>query len=307
MNHGWTYRNRISPQEAGVSALDHYLKRHTHSSEAEWRTRFAEGRVTRDGCAVAADALLNTGDVLACQRPPWEEPEVPRAFTILYEDDDLLAVDKPAGLPVLPGGGYVENTLLHLLRLQISENPPIPVHRLGRGTSGVVLFARSAMARSQLAGDFRDVTHRAAGALRKIYRALTGPAPDLPLTLEIAQPIGPVAHPTLGWVHAASPAGKPSQSRCRILKRAQDETLWEIDLITGRPHQIRIHLAWAGVPLLGDPLYGPGGVPSIPTEGRPPVPGDCGYWLHACSLTLAHPRTGRLLSLSAPPPGPLVC
>jgi len=302
MNHGWTYFDRPIHADIGLTVLAYYLRHHTHSSEAEWRVRLAEGRVTCNGRTVSAEVTLKTGDALAWARPPWEEPDVPRAFTILYEDDDLLAVDKPAGLPVLPGGGYVENTLLHLLRLRTPEGPPIPVHRLGRGTSGVLLFARSALARRQLAADFRDSTRRASGSLRKIYRALTGPAPGLPGVLEITQPIGPVAHPALGSVHAASPAGKPAQSNCRILRRTPYDTLWEIDLITGRPHQIRIHLAWAGAPLLGDPLYGSGGVPRIPTDGRAPVPGDGGYQLHACSLTLTHPRSGARLTFSVPPP-----
>lgn len=309
MNHGWTYRDRVMRADSGLTLLAYYLRHHAHSSEEEWRKRLAEGRVTCNGCTAPAEATLKTGDALAWSRPPWEEPDVPSAFAILYEDADLLAVDKPAGLPVLPGGGYVEHTLLHLLRMRAPGDPPVPVHRLGRGTSGVLLCARSTLARRRLADGFRDATHRASGSVRKIYRALTGPAPGLPDALEITQPIGPIPHPALGWVHAASAAGKRAQSNCRILRRTSADTLWEIDLITGRPHQIRIHLAWAGVPLLGDPLYGPGGVPGIPPAGRPPVPGDGGYWLHACSLTLAHPRTGALLTLSAPPPhvlaGPL--
>ena len=302
MNQGWIYRDRLAQTEGGLTVLAYYLRHYTHSSETEWRTRLAEGRVTRNGFPVSAETTLQTGDALAWARPPWEEPEVPRAFSILYEDDDLLAVDKPAGLPVLPGGGFIENTLLHLLRVRTPAAPPIPVHRLGRGTSGVLLLARSALARHRLAEDFRDATRRTSGSLRKIYRALTGPAPGLPDMLEITQPIGPVAHPALGWIHAASHGGKPSQSNCRILRRTSRDTLWEVDLITGRPHQIRIHLAWAGAPLLGDPLYGPGGMPRVSTAGRSPVPGDVGYRLHACSLTLTHPRSGDRLTFSAPPP-----
>lgn len=302
MNQGWIYRDRVNSADHGYSVLAYYLRHQSHSTEEEWRARLAEGRVTCHGKRVTADTKLATDDVLEWARPPWEEPEVPRTFAILYEDDDILAVNKPSGLPVLPGGGYLENTLLHLVQMRTTEGLPIPVHRLGRGTSGVVLFARSALARHNLAEDFREATKNVAGSLRKTYIALTGPAPHLPDVLEITQPIGPVPHPTLGEVHAASATGKSAQSQCRVLRRTPHHTLWEIDLITGRPHQIRIHLAWAGAPLLGDPLYGPGGLPLIPAQGRAPVPGDLGYSLHAHSLELTHPRTGARLTISAPPP-----
>lgn len=305
MNHGWTYQDRIHPADAGMTVLAYYLRTQTHSSEAAWLERIGEGRVTCNGQPVSVTTRLSAGDRLAWRRPPWEEPAVPCAFGVLYEDDDIVAVDKPSGLPVLPGGGYVENTLLHLLHERYPGNPPFPVHRLGRGTSGVMLFARSDAARRLLAADFRDATQRDTGPMRKIYRALTGPAPGVPDALDIRQPIGPVVHPTLGTVHAASVGGKPARSLCRILRRTADDTVWEITLITGRPHQIRIHLAWAGMPLLGDPLYVNGGVPR-PTpagpNGRYPVPGDCGYRLHAWSLTFTHPRTRHLFTLTAPPP-----
>ena len=302
MNHGWTYRDRILAAADGSTVLAYYARRYAHSTAAEWRTRLVEGRITRNGRPAAAADALAAGDLLAWRRPPWEEPPVPRAFTVLYEDADLLAVDKPAGLPVLPGGGYVEHTLLHLLRLRTPGTPPVPLHRLGRGTSGVILFARSACARSGLAAAFRDATARASGTVEKRYRALTGPVPDLPDTVDIRTSIGPLPHPALGTVHAASPTGKPAYSRCRILRRGDRDTLWEIDLVTGRPHQIRIHLAAVGCPLLGDPLYAPGGLPRAFAGGRPAVPGDCGYLLHACSLRFAHPRTREFLTITSPPP-----
>lgn len=305
MNQGWAYTDRIRAVDSSQPALAYYLCHYGHSDEAAWQARFDNGEITRDDRTVRASDRLTSGDVLTWRRPPWQEPEVPCLFTLIYEDDDILAVDKPAGLPVLPGGGYVENTLLHLLRLRTPGNPPVPVHRLGRGTSGLVLFARSPHARQSLAAAFRDTTCHATAAIRKIYRAVTGPVSGLPDECEITQPIGPVPHPLLGSVHAASPGGKPAHSRCRILRRGADSTLWEIDLITGRPHQIRIHLAAIGAPLQGDPLYGPGGTPLVSGPGCPAVPGDCGYLLHACSLAFQHPRTNTPLVLTAPPPAAL--
>jgi 23S rRNA pseudouridine1911/1915/1917 synthase len=304
MNHGWTYSDRINGAEAGLAALAFYARRYPHSTEAAWRERLERGEITRDGQTLAPATLLAPRDTLQWNRPPWEEPEVPTDITILYEDAELLAVDKPAGLPVLPDGGFLENTLLHLLgRRHPAGEPPAPVHRLGRGTSGILLFARTAQARRHLCAQFRDATRGSEGGLRKVYRALTGAGPDLPDALEITQPIGRVPHPRLaGGVYAATPDGLPACSRCRVLARNATRMLWEIDLITGRPHQIRIHLASIGAPLLGDPLYGPGGTPR--TDGAA-LPGDIGYTLHACSIRFTHPRTERPMELSAPIPGAL--
>jgi 23S rRNA pseudouridine1911/1915/1917 synthase len=116
----------------------------------------------------------------------------------------------------------------------------------------------------------------------------------------IEAPIGPVPHDLLGTLHGATPEGKPSASVIRVLERRQGCSLVEVDLITGRPHQIRIHMAFAGHPLIGDPLYGPGGKP---LPGTRSLPGDLGYLLHAVSLELPHPRTGENLHLfcQAPP------
>lgn len=301
MNAGWIYRNRIGPDAAGLSVVDFYSSRYRHSTKAVWLARIARGEVTRDGTPVAPNDPLARGDVLEWHRPPWEEPPVPTDIPILYEDESILAVDKPSGLPVLPDGGFLEHNLVTLMRDHgTADGPPAPVHRLGRGTSGVLLMARSAQARDHLCAQFRRIT--AAGedpVLRKIYRTLTEPAPDLPDVLEIHQPIGSVPHARLGFVHAAAADGRPACSRCRVLARRPSETLWEIDLITGRPHQIRIHLASVGAPLLGDAFYGPGGLPRPDADARP---GDVGYTLRACSLRFRHPRTGEPMEIHAPMP-----
>jgi 23S rRNA pseudouridine1911/1915/1917 synthase len=301
MNAGWTYTNRIGADTSGQTALAFYATRYRHSSEAVWRERMARGEIIRRGKPAAPDDRLTAGDVLVWRRPPWEEPPVPTAIPVLYEDESVLVVDKPAGLPVLPDGGYLENTLVFLLRGHAAADaPPVPVHRLGRGTSGVIVLARSATVREHLCAQFRRATAEAGRAvLRKSYRALTSAVPGLPDAIEIRQPIGPVPCARLGTVHAASPAGRPACSRCRILARRGGTLLWEIELITGRPHQIRIHLASIGAPLLGDPFYGPGGVPRPDSDA---LPGDIGYTLRACALRFVHPRTGRPIEIHAPIP-----
>ncbi|MBE9155244.1 RNA pseudouridine synthase [Nodosilinea sp. LEGE 06152] len=309
MNQGWVYTDRITPTEANLSVLDFYSNRYRHSSRAEWRDRILSGQIRLNGDTVSPDDYLHAGHTLTYHRPPWQEPEVPLGFEVLYEDGDVVAIAKPAGLPVLPGGNFLAHTLLHQLRLRYPENPPIPVHRLGRGTSGVMVLGRSPLARSVLSRQLRDSTAtahnpQAAHPIRKTYRALIG-ASNLPAAFTLTTPIGKVDHPALGYVYAASPTGLPAYSEGIVIQRTTDSTLVEVTIRTGRPHQIRIHLATAGFPLLGDPLYGVGGIPLIvepAADGTVPVPGDIGYHLHAYRLELPHPRTQEPLQIVCPAP-----
>ena len=292
-NRGYTHRERIDGASAGRSLLDH-LAQFPHATAEEWRERIAAGLVLLDGAEASAGSVLRAGQTLTWARPPWEEPAVPLSYGVLFRDEALLAVAKPRGLPTMPGGGeFLDHTLLALVRRR--DPAASPMHRLGRGTSGIVLFARTAAARSAVQAAFR------ARSLRKVYRALCTASPKADIFITDA-PIGAVAHPQLGTIRAASPAGQPSRSTVRVLERREGASLVEVELDTGRPHQIRIHLAHAGHPLVGDPLYGPGGLP------RPDVvskPSDLGYWLHAWRLELLHPTTGTPLVIECAPPPPL--
>jgi 23S rRNA pseudouridine1911/1915/1917 synthase len=115
---------------------------------------------------------------------------------------------------------------------------------------------------------------------------------------DINAPIGPVSHSKIETVHAACPGGKRAFSRVRVLERRDKDSLMEVSIETGRPHQIRIHLAFAGYPLVGDPLYATGGGIKNPQA----LPGDPGYLLHAESLSFCHPATGLQCKISCPPP-----
>lgn len=310
------YANAISltpkfTYSAIVGAVDHdrpvlewLALKYTHSDIATWNDRLAAGQVTTDGVPLTVKTKLRRGQRIEWARPPWIEADVPRDFRVVYRDDDLLVVDKPAGLPTMPAGGFLENTLLSLVR---AEHPTAnPVHRLGRGTSGLVVFALSREAASQLTRDLRE--HR----IDKHYVALIegNPAWDV---LEIRAPIGQLPHPKLGEIFAANQNGRPAYSVATVTARAvtfppdSDRVRNEgqaamlsrvsVQIYTGRPHQIRIHLAWAGHPLWGDPLYGPGGVPKTQA-----LPGELGYCLHAARLALVHPRTKASLNLHANAP-----
>ncbi len=297
MNHGWTYSDVIKAKYAGMAVVDFYASLYRHSSRETWLNRIAEGEITLNGEPASPNIILASGDKLEWRRPPWEEGEVPRDFRIVYEDESIIAVDKPAGLPVVPDGGFLENTLVHMLSLHYPGENPVPAHRLNRGTSGLILFSRTPEARRNLAAQFRDKTARTGGEMRKIYFARTIPYPNGKPgdAITVTTPIGKVPHPWLGSVHAACPNGKSSCSICEIAACDAASTLWKVDLVTGRPHQIRIHLASIGVPLIGDPLFLPGGLP------RPhALPGDCGYFLRSVSLTFRHPTTDNLTTISVP-------
>jgi 23S rRNA pseudouridine1911/1915/1917 synthase len=290
VNRGFSYREQIGPRSAGTTVLQHLTREYRHSSAADWQARLLAQEVALDDGAATGAETLRLGQWLVWHRPGWTEPEVPLSYDLLLEDDDLLAVAKPGGLPTMPNGDFLEHTLLHIVRQRAPEADPM--HRLGRGTSGVVLFAKTAPARTRLQEAWR------AHAVRKVYVTRVDGQPDWE-TLTIRQPIGLVPHPLLGEIHAASPTGRTAVSHARVLERRVTDSLVEVVIDTGRPHQIRIHLAAAGHPLTGDPLYGPGG------HARPDaVPSELGYQLHAASLSFVHPRDGQPIVVTAPlPPG----
>ncbi len=289
LNNGFEYREQIDNRGSGLTVLAYLTRNRRHSSGAVWQGRLEAGQIFIDGRPVGPGAILKNGQLLLWRRPPWDEPDAPLVYSILHEDEDLLAVAKPCGLPTLPGGGFLDRTLLALVRKNHPEADPL--HRLGRGTSGIVLFARTARARSDVCAAWRRKE------VSKIYRGLAAGCPDEDNFI-IDAPIGPVPHLKIGTVNAACPDGKFALSRISVLERRGDASLLEIGIETGRPHQIRIHLSFAGFPLVGDRLYAAGGVIRDPET----LPGDIGYLLHAERLCFSHPATGLAFEIQCPPP-----
>jgi 23S rRNA pseudouridine1911/1915/1917 synthase len=286
VNRGYAYTTIIGSKHHGQTLLSHLASLYPHSTARAWQGRLDDGEVTLDGVTATGSEPVAAGQTLIWNRPPWMEPVVPERFEVLFEDAHLLAVNKPSGLPTLPGGGFMENTLLRLVQKRTPNANP--VHRLGRATSGIVLFAKTPQAACNLSANWNTTR------IQKIYRALAQNVARQDV-YEILTPIGLVPHPLIGSVWAASPSGKASSSLAKVISRTGSTTTFEVKLNSGRPHQIRIHLASIGHPLVGDPLYGFTG--QLEILGG--LPGDGGYFLHAQYLRFLHPITGEAINLEA--------
>ncbi|MBM5808166.1 MAG: RluA family pseudouridine synthase [Cyanobacteria bacterium M_surface_10_m2_179] len=312
LNRGHAYRDRVDHPAHSTAAF--YAGRYRHSDQAVWIERLAAGEIWCNGQQLRADAPLQAGDRLLWHRPPWQEAAVPvlSERSIVFDDGDLLVLNKPSGLPVLPAGGFLNHTLLAQLqgwvtagRICAMADQPRPVHRLGRFTSGLLVCARRSETRAWLSAQLRESTSGAADAAsgrscRKLYRALCQTLPSewrLGETRANTAAIGRRAHPLLGQIWCAAepgdPAALPSRSDITLLERRAAACLVEVAIATGRPHQIRIHTAAIGAPLLGDPLYRAGG---LADSGS--LPGAGGYRLHAHRLEL-QPPVGGVLQLEA--------
>lgn len=289
MNQGFNHRQVLKASAAGQALLPYLVARYQHSKAPTWAQRIRDGELWIDQAPATGDQILQVGMVLEWRRPPWEEPPAPMDVQVLYDAGGVVVVAKPSGLPNQPGGGFLENTLVHWVKQNLGA---APMHRLGRWTSGAVLCSRNPTVGAGIAHQFSS------RRINKRYRALLQGHPQQDL-LSVEMPIGPVPYAPLGTLHAANPEGRPSSSVFRVLQRRAASSLCDVSIASGRPHQIRIHGAAAGHPLVGDPIYAPGG---LPIPGTTALPGDPGYHLHSAELGFKHPETGARVQVLAPPP-----
>ena len=296
-----TTNEEVPPALAG-ERLDRVVSLLAGCSRTEATRWIAEGRVAINGEAVTARSRhLEAGEVVSVDVPEAADP-TPLAdrdveFRVVHADDDVIVIDKPAGLVVHPGSGHPDGTLVNGLLAQFpeiasvgqSERPGI-VHRLDRGTSGLLVVARTQTAYEALVGDL--AAHR---VLRE-YRAVVVGHPDSGRGL-IDAPIGRSARNATRM--AVQTTGKPARTRYEVVETFSKPlscALIRCELETGRTHQIRVHVAAIGHPVLGDTTYG--GTRSELGMSRP--------FLHAHTLGFTHPGTGEHVELSAPLPNDLV-
>ncbi len=259
------------------------------------------GEVTVDGRAVGKSDRLAAGTWLEVALPDPPEPAAVRAepvagLVVVHEDDDVVVVDKPVGVAAHPSPGWSGPTVVGGLAaagVAVARSGPAErqgiVHRLDVGTSGLMVVAKSEQAYTALKRAFAERT------VDKVYLALAQGHPD-PTSGTIDAPIG--RHPGSDWKFAVVADGKPSVTHYRLLEAVPSASLLEVDLETGRTHQIRVHLAAVRHPLVGDLTYG-----ADPVLAR--RLGLTRQWLHATRLGFTHPVTGRRTELVSDPPGDL--
>jgi 23S rRNA pseudouridine1911/1915/1917 synthase len=290
------------PDGAAGSRADRFVADASGLSRAHVQRLIAEGRLTQDGTRVRARDPVRPGSelvlVVPAPRPHHAQPEaIP--LRVVHEDDDVLVVDKPAGLVTHPSPGHASGTLVNaLLGLDAGRgrlgtiagvSRPGIVHRLDRDTSGLVMVARTDAAQASLQAQLK------ARRVRKTYLALVAGSVAAQLG-RIEAPIGrDPAHRTR---MAVVPDGRPAVTGYRVRERFDDWTLLEVDLVTGRTHQIRVHLASIGHPVAGDPVYATG-------RARRGPDGLGRLFLHAWRLEFVSPGSGHLVRVDAPLPDEL--
>ena len=289
------------PVGRAAERADRFVTDRSGLSRSHVQKLIAEERLTVDGRPLRASALVSGGMDLVFDVPePRAEQLTPETtpLDVVYEDDDLVIVDKPAGMVVHPGPGHDTGTLVNALlgredgrRLGTIAGTTRPgiVHRLDRDTSGLIVIAKTDVAQAAVMAQLK------ARRIKKRYLALVGGAVAATVG-RIEAPIG--RDPRHRTRMAVVPDGRAAVTGYRARERFDGWTLLECDLVTGRTHQLRVHLASIGHAVAGDPVYATGRVRSGP-------PGLGRLFLHSWRIELLSPRDGHLIRAEAPLPGEL--
>ena len=285
---------QVNPEDTGTR-LDAWLAGQLPDVTRSAAARLCEeGRVTAAGKPLAKNYRLGGGEAVSVTLPDPEPVDVAPQdipLDVVYEDSDVIVVNKPKGLVVHPAPGHPDGTLVNALLYHCGESlsgiggalRPGIVHRIDRDTSGLIIAAKNDFAHQRLSAQLQDHT------LSRVYRCIVvGSLPQEAGTVDA--PIG--RHPTDRKKMAVISGGRSAVTHYQVLEHLRGHSYVECRLETGRTHQIRVHMAHLGHPILGDTVYG----------AKRPVPGLQGQCLHAVGLRFIHPRTEQPVELSCPLP-----
>ena len=283
--------------KAGAETLLRFLERRFRYHNADmWARLIRGGHVTVNGIAVAPDFQLRTRHKILYERPPFREPAVDRRYTILFEDEHLLAVNKSGNMPTSPSGKYWDNCLVHIVQKDRALQRLHAVHRLDRETSGVNLLAKTRKAARILGQDFQT------GKVEKTYLAiLRGALPSA--EVYVSAPLLEDRQGSVRIRQTISPRGRDARTRFELLARLPGASLARAVPLTGRTHQIRAHAHFLGYPVWGDKLYGCTDAEFLDWVQRERSEVHPRHLLHASALALWHPLTGHRLTIHAPAKG----
>jgi 23S rRNA pseudouridine1911/1915/1917 synthase len=299
-------RRFVVEEEAGGLRLDHYLKRKIPRLSRTKVQSVIRTIVDRSsGGPLKPHSPVVVGEEIVLRREAQAEPPCPRTFGVLYEDDHMMVVDKPAGLPMHASARFYFNTLTRVLSERYPDRALQICHRLDRETSGVVVVGRGKEATVRLKAQFADKR------VDKTYLAIVEGAPSLRPEGEVIDlPLGLVTDPDalISIRMEVRPDGLPSRTRVTVLERRGELCLVRCEPITGRQHQIRAHLAAIGHPIVGDKLYAHGdeAFAAFCDTGmtdellaRFRLPRQA---LHAASIRLRHPVSDEEIQIDSPFP-----
>jgi 23S rRNA pseudouridine1911/1915/1917 synthase len=299
-----TGRYRVVNLEVDVAdeRLDRYLVRTlSELSRSQVQRLIRDGLVVLDGVTPKPGARVRPGMHIVARIPPSSSQAVfaqPIPLEVVYEDDDLLVVNKPPGMVVHPGHGHPQGTLVNALlsrypHLDVGDSGrPGIVHRLDRDTSGLIVVAKTERALEHLRREFKS------RRVQKTYLTLVQGRPLAPEGI-IEAPIR--RDPRQRHRMAVVAGGRPARTRYELLEELGDYSLLAVSPETGRTHQIRVHLSWLGMPVAGDPVYGQG-------RGTRRAKKELGLerqFLHAWRLSFEHPRGKGEVTVEAPLPADL--
>lgn len=235
------------PTGAWTTVLDCLCAHFAAIDRSQWLDRIARGRVLdAQGVPITPDTPYRAGLRVHYHREVIDEPPIPFTETLLHADEHLVVADKPHFLPVTPAGGFVEQTLLRRLMRRLDNPALVPLHRIDRLTAGLVLFSAHPASRAAYQALFRE------RRIDKRYEALAAPLP--------AQSF-PLVHrsrllPGEPFFRMRQDDGEPnSETRIDVIERGEHSWRYALQPVTGRKHQLRVHMAALGAPILGDPLY----------------------------------------------------